>query len=100
MGDDHPSPTTPAPATPPAAAAAAHTDVTHNNEESPVCGEIPVPLETLSPPTTTSSTSPTSSSSSRRRVVIVASAPVRVDLAGGWSDTPPISYETEGAVRF
>jgi hypothetical protein len=30
--------------------------------------------------------------------VIVASAPVRVDLAGGWSDTPPICYETEGAV--
>jgi hypothetical protein len=30
--------------------------------------------------------------------IIVASAPVRVDLAGGWSDTPPICYETEGAV--
>ena len=30
--------------------------------------------------------------------VIVASAPVRIDLAGGWSDTPPICYETEGAV--
>ena len=30
--------------------------------------------------------------------VVVASAPVRVDLAGGWSDTPPICYETEGAV--
>ena len=32
--------------------------------------------------------------------VIVASAPVRVDLAGGWSDTPPICYETEGAVSL
>ena len=114
VGDDHPSPlsTAPAPATAPpthaataAASIATHTDVTHNNKESPpVCGEISVPLETLSPPTTTSSSSSSSStsssSSSRRRVVIVASAPVRVDLAGGWSDTPPISYETEGAVRF
>ena len=25
-------------------------------------------------------------------------APVRVDLAGGWSDTPPIAYEFGGAV--
>ena len=32
--------------------------------------------------------------------IIVASAPVRVDLAGGWSDTPPICYETEGAVSL
>lgn len=103
MGDDHPSSlnTTSSPALPSAAATAAHTGVSHNNEESPVCGEIPIPLETLSPPTSASSTSSFSSSSSstRRRVVIVASAPVRVDLAGGWSDTPPISYETEGAVR-
>jgi len=27
-----------------------------------------------------------------------ASAPARIDLAGGWSDTPPISYEFGGAV--
>jgi hypothetical protein len=27
-----------------------------------------------------------------------ACAPVRFDLAGGWSDTPPISYERGGAV--
>ena len=32
--------------------------------------------------------------------VVVANAPVRIDLAGGWSDTPPICYETEGAVRL
>ena len=28
----------------------------------------------------------------------VATAPARVDLQGGWSDTPPISYEHGGAV--
>lgn len=31
-------------------------------------------------------------------VWIVSTAPARVDLAGGWSDTPPISYEYGGAV--
>mmetsp|Transcript_9953 Transcript_9953/g.15009 ORF Transcript_9953/g.15009 Transcript_9953/m.15009 type:complete len:1065 (-) Transcript_9953:76-3270(-) len=30
--------------------------------------------------------------------VCVAQSPVRVDLAGGWSDTAPISYEYPGAV--
>jgi hypothetical protein len=30
--------------------------------------------------------------------VVVANAPARVDLAGGWSDTPPICYEGPGAV--
>ena len=29
---------------------------------------------------------------------VVASAPARIDLSGGWSDTPPISYEHGGAV--
>jgi fucokinase len=29
---------------------------------------------------------------------VVSSAPARVDLSGGWSDTPPISYEFGGAV--
>jgi len=29
---------------------------------------------------------------------IVATAPARVDLSGGWSDTPPVSYEYGGAV--
>jgi len=28
----------------------------------------------------------------------IASAPARVDISGGWSDTPPISYEFGGAV--
>lgn len=37
-------------------------------------------------------------SSSKFRGVFVAKAPVRIDLAGGWSDTPPCSYETDGAV--
>lgn len=32
--------------------------------------------------------------------VCVADGPVRIDLAGGWSDTPPICYEASGAVRF
>ena len=27
---------------------------------------------------------------------VTATAPARVDLAGGWSDTPPISYEARG----
>ena len=30
--------------------------------------------------------------------VAMASAPARIDLAGGWSDTPPISFEHGGAV--
>lgn len=29
---------------------------------------------------------------------VLSSAPARVDLSGGWSDTPPISYEFGGAV--
>jgi galactokinase/mevalonate kinase-like predicted kinase len=29
---------------------------------------------------------------------VVSIAPVRVDLAGGWSDTPPITYEYGGSV--
>lgn len=29
---------------------------------------------------------------------ITVTAPIRVDLAGGWSDTPPIAYEWGGAV--
>jgi hypothetical protein len=29
---------------------------------------------------------------------VIASAPARIDLSGGWSDTPPISYENGGAV--
>jgi galactokinase/mevalonate kinase-like predicted kinase len=29
---------------------------------------------------------------------VVSTAPVRVDLAGGWSDTPPICYENGGSV--
>ena len=29
---------------------------------------------------------------------VIASAPARIDLSGGWSDTPPISYEHGGAV--
>ena len=32
--------------------------------------------------------------------IVVANAPVRIDLAGGWSDTPPICYETAGAVSI
>lgn len=31
--------------------------------------------------------------------VYLASAPARIDIAGGWSDTPPICYELGGAVR-
>ena len=31
-------------------------------------------------------------------MVMVARAPARIDLAGGWSDTPPCSYEVAGAV--
>lgn len=30
--------------------------------------------------------------------MVVARAPVRIDLAGGWSDTPPICYDQAGAV--
>jgi galactokinase/mevalonate kinase-like predicted kinase len=53
------------------------------------------------PPVTLSS-----SGGERRQVVqrvkvlrrVVVRAPARIDLAGGWSDTPPISYEHGGAV--
>ena len=31
-------------------------------------------------------------------VAVLTKAPVRIDLAGGWSDTPPICYEQRGAV--
>jgi hypothetical protein len=33
-----------------------------------------------------------------RGKVVVTRAPVRIDLAGGWSDTPPICYELSGSV--
>ena len=29
---------------------------------------------------------------------VTAESPARIDLAGGWSDTPPITYEHGGAV--
>ena len=29
---------------------------------------------------------------------VTATAPSRVDLAGGWTDTPPLAYEWGGAV--
>ncbi len=31
-------------------------------------------------------------------VCVEATAPARVDLAGGWTDTPPVSYELGGKV--
>ena len=31
-------------------------------------------------------------------VWVISNAPARVDLSGGWSDTPPLSYEFGGAV--
>ncbi len=30
--------------------------------------------------------------------VVFSQCPVRIDIAGGWSDTPPICYQTSGAV--
>lgn len=30
--------------------------------------------------------------------LVLAESPVRIDLAGGWSDTPPICYEMSGSV--
>jgi len=29
---------------------------------------------------------------------VTAECPARVDVAGGWSDTPPVTYEHGGAV--
>ncbi len=29
---------------------------------------------------------------------IIAESPARIDLAGGWTDTPPLTYEHGGAV--
>lgn len=34
----------------------------------------------------------------KRSAAVVARACVRIDLAGGWSDTPPCCYETAGSV--
>ena len=31
--------------------------------------------------------------------VVVVESPVRVDLSGGWSDTPPICFEHAAAVH-
>lgn len=31
-------------------------------------------------------------------LAVLSYAPVRIDLAGGWSDTPPICYDLGGAV--
>jgi len=39
-----------------------------------------------------------SSSALDQSMVSVARSPVRIDLSGGWSDTPPICYEKTGAV--
>lgn len=33
-----------------------------------------------------------------RKKIIMSKAPVRIDIAGGWSDTPPICYEGVGSV--
>ena len=29
---------------------------------------------------------------------VIAQCPARIDISGGWSDTPPITYEHGGAV--
>ena len=34
----------------------------------------------------------------RRRAEVVVRAPARIDIAGGWSDTPPICFEMGGTV--
>ncbi len=34
-----------------------------------------------------------------QRRVSYATSPVRIDLMGGWSDTPPICYDQGGKVR-
>ena len=34
----------------------------------------------------------------RRRRAVKVTAPVRIDFAGGWSDTPPICYSEGGTV--
>lgn len=53
-------------------------------------------------PSTVAAPSPSSSSSAAATAattrVVVARAPVRIDLAGGWSDTPPICYDQAGSV--
>jgi hypothetical protein len=36
----------------------------------------------------------------RHGSLIIARCPVRIDLAGGWSDTPPICYQSSGAVKI
>jgi galactokinase/mevalonate kinase-like predicted kinase len=45
---------------------------------------------------------PTSNTESKRYPIldkwVISTAPARIDLAGGWSDTPPICYEFGGAV--
>jgi hypothetical protein len=36
----------------------------------------------------------------RHNVICLARCPVRIDLAGGWSDTPPICYDQSGSVSI
>lgn len=71
------------------------------------CGTIPsAPAPTSTPAlepvsgALSSSTNQGHKYAALRDCVVLSRAPVRVDLAGGWSDTPPICYEMSGAVRI
>lgn len=44
-------------------------------------------------------TEPAAQFTPKWKVSVKSQAPARIDIAGGWSDTPPICYELGGAVR-
>ena len=57
-------------------------------------------LNTITQPIINEETQAERTFAPRWGVAVESKAPVRIDLAGGWSDTPPICYELSGAVSF
>lgn len=53
---------------------------------------------TQRPPLLSSHHSPATSPASLDSLPLTPQAPARIDLAGGWSDTPPLSFEMGGEV--
>lgn len=70
-------------------------DEISNGINTPIWTDVPIESEEQSG---RKAVNITSRVPKEKGVIIVANVPVRIDLAGGWSDTPPICYQTKGAV--
>eukprot|EP01041_Mallomonas_annulata_P003485 gene3485-6931_t len=60
---------------------------------------LKISLQSFTPPTTASTPTPAGAGSTSRLlqdIISIARAPARLDIAGGWSDTPPICYQSLG----